>query len=349
MDNEKRDKLKAYEGSVLDQGYGVVGKRVMRDKSIKIGAKGLYCYLCVYGHEVFPKRDTICSDLGISRDTYNSYLKELVSHGYVSVRQRRGEGNKFAGNVYTINIKLSEVVDGSVEKPQRKNPATDDATQNVPCSKIPATEKSCTESPCTDISATGKMPEAHTAQGNSGIENGANNTSFNNTINNQYNKTTTPTKDNGDVAVIKSDFSSVGDMLPNTLKSVQEKRHHAATVVDDEVRTLMDLGAKQGIDKKSILVFVSKFGKEAVKVQLANLEFAEKRSSIGNPGGWLNCALQNGYSNLAAEKAMIKHEEAARKQEAIKRMLEEEANKEVPPPDENNVFYQMYKNRRAEG
>jgi hypothetical protein len=30
-------------------------------------------------------------------------------------------------------------------------------------------------------------------------------------------------------------------------------------------------------------------------------------------------------------------------------MLEEEANKEVPPPDENNVFYQMYKNRRAEG
>ena len=38
MEKEKQDKLKAYEGSVLDQGYGVVGKRVMRDRSIQIGA-----------------------------------------------------------------------------------------------------------------------------------------------------------------------------------------------------------------------------------------------------------------------------------------------------------------------
>ena len=349
MDKEKRDKLKTYEGSVLDQGYGVVGKRVMRDRSIKIGAKGLYCYLCVYGHEVFPKRDTICYDLGISRDTYNSYLKELVSHGYVSVRQRRGEGNKFAGNVYTINIKLSEVADGSVEKPQRKNPATADDAPNVPCSKIPATEKSCTEDPGTEISATGKTAEAHAEQVVTVSENGANNTSSNNTINNQYNKTTTSTEDNGDDVVAKSDFSSVEDILPHTLNNVQAKRKHAATIVDDEVRALMDLGAKQDIDKKSMLLFISKYGKEAVKVQLANLEFAEKRSSIGNPGGWLNCALQNGYSNLAAEKAMTKHEEAARKQEAIKRILEEDANKEVPPPDESNIFYQMYKKHRAEG
>ena len=160
MDKEKQDKLKAYEGSVLDQGYGVVGKRVMRDRSIKIGAKGLYCYLCVYGHEVFPKRDTICYDLGISRDTYNSYLKELVTHGYVSVRQRRGEGNKFAGNVYTINIKLSEATNGGVEKPQRKNSATEPEGIQEPCPKIPATEKSCTEKPCTDISATAeRSPE----------------------------------------------------------------------------------------------------------------------------------------------------------------------------------------------
>ena len=40
MDEKKEDRFKAYEGSVLDQRHGVVGKRVMRDRTIKIGANG---------------------------------------------------------------------------------------------------------------------------------------------------------------------------------------------------------------------------------------------------------------------------------------------------------------------
>ena len=107
MEKEKQDKLKAYEGSVLDQGYGVVGKRVMRDRSIKIGAKGLYCYLCVYGHEVFPKRDTICYDLGISRDTYNSYLKELVGKEASKPVPPPDENSVFY-QMYVKNIKKAE-------------------------------------------------------------------------------------------------------------------------------------------------------------------------------------------------------------------------------------------------
>ena len=310
---EKQDKLKAYEGSVLAQGYGVVGKRVMRDRTVKIGAKGLYCYLCVYGHEVFPKRDTICYDLGISRDTYNSYLKELVTHGYVSVRQRRGEGKKFAGNVYTINIKLSDAAGGGVEKPQRKISAAEDV-------------------PATPVIA-GFVPSGNVA----------NNTTINNTSNNQYNKTTT----NRD----KEKFSSADEIVNWAMRQAKEASQHFSVVVDDDVRALTDLGEQQNIDRKSILFFVGRYGKEAVKTQLGNLEFAEKRGNIDNPGGWLNCALQNGYSNLAAEKAMTKHEEALRKQEAIKRILEEEASKSVLPPDENSVFYQMYvKNiKKAEG
>ena len=346
MEKEKQDKLKAYEGSVLDQGYGVVGKRVMRDRSIKIGAKGLYCYLCVYGHEVFPKRDTICYDLGISRDTYNSYLKELVKHGYVSVRQRRGEGNKFAGNVYTINIKLSEATNGGVEKPQRKNSATEPEGIKEPCPKIPATEKSCTENPCTDIPATVGRSSEPVNTDEMLSENAANNTIINNTSNNQYNKTTTPTTNRD-----KGTFSSAEEIVNWAMRQAKDARQHFSVVVDEDVRALMDLGEQQSIDRKSILFFVGRYGKEAVKTQLGNLEFAEKRGSIDNPGGWLNCALQNGYSNLAAEKAMTKHDEALRKQEAIKRILEEEASKPVPPPDENSVFYQMYvKNiKKAEG
>ena len=79
MEKEKQDKLKAYEGSVLDQGYGVVGKRVMRDRSIKIGAKGLYCYLCVYGHEVFPKRDTVADFSFCPRFAHSKRRKLLLA------------------------------------------------------------------------------------------------------------------------------------------------------------------------------------------------------------------------------------------------------------------------------
>ena len=292
---------------------------------------------------MFPKRDTICYDLGISRDTYNSYLKELVTHGYVSVRQRRGEGNKFAGNVYTINIKLSEATGGGVEKPQRKISATEPESILEPCPKIPATEKSCTENPCTDIHATVGRSLEPVNTDETLSKNKANNTTINNTSNNQYNKTTT----NRD----KEKFSSADEIVNWAMRQANEARQHFSVVVDEDVRALMDLGEQQSIDRKSILFFVGRYGKEAVKTQLGNLGFAEKRGSIDNPGGWLNCALQNGYSNLAAEKAMTKHEEALRKQEAIKRILDEEASKPVPPPDENSVFYQMYmKNiKKAEG
>lgn len=233
------------------------------------------------------------------------------------MHEKKCNSFKFAGNVYTINIKLSEATNGGVEKPQRKNSVTEPEGIQEPCPKIPATEKSCTENPCTDISATVRRSPKPVNTDETLAENAANNTIINNTSNNQYNKTTT----NRD----KETFSSAEEIVNWAMRQAKDARQHFSVVVDEDVRALMDLGEQQSIDRKSILFFVGRYGKEAVKTQLGNLEFAEKRGSIDNPGGWLNCALQNGYSNLAAEKAMTKHDEALRKQEAIKRILEEEA------------------------
>jgi len=241
MDEKKMDRLKVFPGSVLDQGYGVVGKRVMRDRTIKIGAKGLYCYLCVYGREVYPKRDTICYDLGISRDTYNSYLKELVEHGYVSVRQQRGEGNKFAGNLYTINIEIPPASE-SAESPQRKISATEENAVRGPCPKIPCTEKSTTEKPCTEKPAAGEGQGSPAASGSQASLAGANNTSSNITSLNQYNGTTTPEQDK--VNTRNDDFSSAGDIITAIRQSKEKGQVAVAVVVDESVRSLMDWGEK---------------------------------------------------------------------------------------------------------
>lgn len=67
----------------------------------------------------------------------------------MSVKQQRGEGNRFAGNLYTINIKIPAVFE-LVNDPQRKISATEGNA-----SKEPWQEK-----PCTDISTTGEEPQA---------------------------------------------------------------------------------------------------------------------------------------------------------------------------------------------
>ncbi len=347
MDEKNEDRLKAYEGSVLDQGYGVVGKRVMRDRTIKIGAKGLYCYLCVYGHNVFPKRDTICRDLNISRDTYNSYLKELIDRGYVSVRQQRGEGNRFSSNLYTINIKIPAVSE-LIDDPQRKISATEKSDTKEPWQEKPCTEKSATEKPCTDNSATGEVPQASVVVEVEAPQDEANSTNNNSTSLKQYKNTTTAIDK---VNIKNGGFSSAGDILDVTMEHVQDAKH-SSVVVDDEIRALMAKGESIQVERKTVLFFVKKYGKEAVMTQLDNLGYAVKRGQVDNPGGWLNAALKNGYSNLAAEKARVKHDEVAREQEAIKKMLEADKNKPQAQISEDNPFYQMYQARvrkKAEG
>ena len=347
MDEKKMDRLKVFPGSVLDQGYGVVGKRVMRDRTIKIGAKGLYCYLCVYGREVYPKRDTICYDLGISRDTYNSYLKELVEHGYVSVRQQRGEGNKFAGNLYTINIEIPPASE-SAESPQRKISATEENAVRMPCPKIPCTEKPTTEKPCTEKPAAGEGQGIPAASGAQASQAGANNTSSNITSLNQYNGTTTPKQDK--VNIRNGDFNSAGDIIAAIGQS--KEKSQVAVVVDESVRSLMDWGEKIHVERKTVLSFVSKYGEDAVKTQLANLEYAVQRGKVDNPGGWLNAALRNRYSNMAAEKAKARRDEVARDQAIIAKILEADAKKPKATISKDNAFYQMYVARagkKAEG
>jgi hypothetical protein len=95
------------QGTILEHGYGIVAKDVLRDKKLSIQAKALYAYLCSYAgrdNKAFPSTEKISSDLNISTRSLYKYLKELKDLKYISVSQEREEDGTFSRNVYNIEM-----------------------------------------------------------------------------------------------------------------------------------------------------------------------------------------------------------------------------------------------------
>lgn len=77
---------------------------IMQDRNLHITAKAIYSYLASFagaGSSCYPSRGKICSDLGISSDTFAKYLKQLTDCRYLIVVQEKKHG-RFAHNVYTL-------------------------------------------------------------------------------------------------------------------------------------------------------------------------------------------------------------------------------------------------------
>lgn len=130
---KRKDDIKIQ--GIYDYGYGIVAKMVMCDSSISIGAKALYSYICTFAgaeKKAWPGRAKICSDLGISKDSFSKYLNELKTHNYIVVRNRKNEKGQFLGNIYIIVTQL--------EDPQNKKPCPKISDMDKPCPKIPCPE-----------------------------------------------------------------------------------------------------------------------------------------------------------------------------------------------------------------
>ncbi|MEY8603567.1 helix-turn-helix domain-containing protein [Staphylococcus nepalensis] len=85
-------------------GYGLVFKRVMKDTSISIEAKALYGYLSAYaGADTtsFPSVSLIQHELGISKNRFQKYRKQLEDGGYLKV-ERKQKNNLKSSNLYTL-------------------------------------------------------------------------------------------------------------------------------------------------------------------------------------------------------------------------------------------------------
>lgn len=130
------DKLIQFKGTIYENGYGLIAKKVMKDSSLSLSSKAIYSYLCSYaGNEssAFPSVKLIKHELGISKDTFYKYIKELINKGYIIITQERGEKGKFSHNVYSIEV-----------SPSPKLPDTDLPESVPPDTVIPDTTSNST-------------------------------------------------------------------------------------------------------------------------------------------------------------------------------------------------------------
>ena len=295
--------------SILAQGFGPLGKVVMKDREISISAKGLYGYIVSHGKSCFPKREVICHYLGISKDTLSKLMNELIARGYVTRTQQRGKGQSFSTNLYIINMIIPT------------NPAAENDSQ--PCLDFSDTETSAAAAPpCPKLSGTAhaedNLPRPNSS--NTGISDTAQ--ICENSPCPNFSDTATPDAagpcpklpdTEKSVAAISSSSRAVNgfEAVKNSPKTTSNKillLNHTTTNSDKSVvvsrgetnsgkstdadeTECMSAGDKFGIAKKVVGSFIQMYGVDKVLRQFKNLAKAANRSIIRNPGGWLRTAL----------------------------------------------------------
>ncbi|MCE4987181.1 helix-turn-helix domain-containing protein [Staphylococcus haemolyticus] len=128
-------------------GYGLVFKRVMKDRNISIEAKALYSYLSAYAgadESAFPSVDLIKHELGIGKHRFLRAKNELINNGYLTV-DRKQTKNIYGSNLYTL-----------FHSPRQANgrPVDDRPAYDRPVDSQPTTNNSITNNSITSNSKT---------------------------------------------------------------------------------------------------------------------------------------------------------------------------------------------------
>ena len=125
------DKIKLQ--GIMSEGYGVIPKKVMKDKTLTIEAKAIYAFMASYsgnGNTSYPSVEYITDFLDISRHRFNRHRKLLEEKGYISVSQERKKGSKFTHNVYTLEFIPQVQFTTSEKRTSEKRTSGNDTTNN---------------------------------------------------------------------------------------------------------------------------------------------------------------------------------------------------------------------------
>lgn len=128
-------------------GYGLVFKRVMKDRNISVEAKALYSYLSAYAgadESAFPSVDLIKHELGIGKHRFLRAKNELIDNGYLTV-DRKQTKNIYGSNLYTL-FHSPRQADG--------RPVDDRPAYDRPVDSQPTTNNSITNNNITSNSKT---------------------------------------------------------------------------------------------------------------------------------------------------------------------------------------------------
>lgn len=115
-------------------GYGAIPRSVISDTRLSVPAKVLYAYIASFtggGTAAFPATGLIEYHLGISQNTYQRHMQQLIKYNYLSVTQRHVDG-RLASNSYNLNDKPDESAVLSAEDRRKQKKLV---TVQVPQSK----------------------------------------------------------------------------------------------------------------------------------------------------------------------------------------------------------------------
>lgn len=91
---------------ILEKGYGISPKLVMRDEDLSIEAKAIYAYMASYagnGSNAFPSISLACKDLNVSEKRFRRHRDQLIDKGYITIQRNKNNKGKYENNIYIIN------------------------------------------------------------------------------------------------------------------------------------------------------------------------------------------------------------------------------------------------------
>ena len=325
--------IRQYPKSILDRGYGMVGKYVMQDRELHVIAKAIYSYVCTFGNGAFPGRDKICYDLQINKNTYAKYMKQLVDYGYITVIQSRSGNQKFSRNTYEINLDPQRVLKLRAEKVEQPEESTlDRPIEDAVSHEIGHGENIAEPSRPTSWDT---------------VKTDTNNTSVNTTngvvvLNHHDNKTTTTSNSSKDeeegvyihsreeelserettrqrvLDVIREEMGAAPEesivSFPGRQSSSARLFDGERSVAEDEVITVL---GEFGIAENTARGFLREYGRMTIWDKCCYLRRLVVEGKVKNPGGWLRRALEQDYVDGKGVAEEIAAKEKRRRQEAI--------------------------------
>lgn len=108
---ETKDEVRLQSTSILSDGYGLIPKKIARDKTLTMEAKAIYGYLASFagsGGYCYPSKELMISELGTTEKRFNKNIKILKEHGYIKVHKRR-KGNRNDSNLYELLMDIRDI------------------------------------------------------------------------------------------------------------------------------------------------------------------------------------------------------------------------------------------------
>ena len=89
------------------KGYTQVPNHVLESNRLSPGAKLTYAMLLKYAWQndfCFPGQDRLAKEMGVTRQSANTYIKELERKDFISIK-RKGQGKP---NIYTLKLTVDK-------------------------------------------------------------------------------------------------------------------------------------------------------------------------------------------------------------------------------------------------